>query len=447
VFCSLPEKDKSKRRKSKMKKILSIILSLVMVLSMVACSSDQGTTQTSPSASASDSNVSASGTDNSAQETPVDLPHYKIAVAFTQINATALAQQDYLNNYIAPAFNVEFMFSEAVDSAEVAMTFIENAYAAGCQAIMNFQNSSVEQINAKANELGMYIISNASAAENADLPYVLGNMAGSIPDCAAAYRTMVENFTSDGKSHNVVIISAGAGLGNEQHYECTYAMLDALKDIYGLTYSDSIENLASSRGMTEVSTGTDMKILLYPGYPNSDTYVSGLSSELQTGDYDIVLGCNQATTKFAVAIDEVERAYNMDIKVGYFTSIDEATTAAVNTKDVSGNSSVNSIVVNPGDLLVGGMFAVLYNGLSGYADTMRTNGAGSTFNSPLWLAEDSNVYLKLASLNNSADTLELSVEEIQDMLCVYNAQADVSTIQAQLDGATAEAVLVARGLS
>jgi hypothetical protein len=93
------------------------------------------------------------------------------------------------------------------------------------------------------------------------------------------------------------------------------------------------------------------------------------------------------------------------------------------------------------------MFAVLYNGLSGYADTMRTNGAGSTFNSPLWLAEDSNVYLKLASLNNSADTLELSVEEIQDMLCVYNAQADVSTIQAQLDGATAEAVLVARGLS
>lgn len=429
-----------------MKKIISLILSLALVFSLAACGGDTSSNDSSGSVNTPPASGQGSGAENSTENT-VELKPYKIAVAFTQINATALSQQQYLQTYIAPAFNVEFMFSEAVDSAEAAMTFLENAYAAGCQAVMNFQNSSVEQINAKANELGMYIISNASPAENADLPYVLGNMAGSIPDCAAAYRDMVEEFTRDGQPHNVVIISAGAGLGNEQHYECTYAMLDALKDIYSLTYSEDIENLASSRGMTEVNTGTDMKILLYPGYPNSDTYVSGLSTELQTGDYDIVLGCNQATTKFAVAIDEVERAYNMNIKVGYFSSIDEATTAAVNTLDVSGDSSVNSIIINPGNVLVGGMFAVLYNGLSGHADDMRTNGAGSTFDSPLWLAENADVYTKLAALNVSADTLELSVEDIQNMLCIYNAGANAASIQAQLAETTAEAVLTARGVS
>ena len=264
-----------------MKKLLSILLALIMVFSLVACggqdSTDTPETPNTPSTPAETPETPNEG------EQEIELKPYKIAVAFTQINATALAQQEYLKTYIAPAFNVEFMFSEAVDSAEVAMTFLENAYAAGCQAVMNFQNSSVEQINAKANELGMYIISNAPPAENADLPYVLGSMRAPVSGVADAYKAMVDQFTGDGKAHNVVIISSGAGLGNSQHYECTYAMLETLQKNYNLTYSDTIENLASSRGMTEVETGTDMKILLYPGYPNSDTYVSGLSAELQTG--------------------------------------------------------------------------------------------------------------------------------------------------------------------
>ncbi|MGM9607259.1 MAG: hypothetical protein ACI3XJ_07120 [Oscillospiraceae bacterium] len=426
-----------------MKKLLSILLALVMVFSLAACSGGQGSTDENKTSNppASDSgNTAGQGSDE------VELKPYKIAVAFTQINATALAQQEYLEKYIGPAFNVEFMFSEAVDSAEVAMTFIENAYAAGCQAIMNFQNSSVEQINAKANELGMYIISNSPPAENNDLPYVLGNMRIPVSGVAESFKEVVNQFTSDGKDHNVVIISAGAGLGNTQHYECTYAILEALQQKYGLTYSDTIENLASSRGMTEVDTGTDMRILLYPGYPNADTYVSGLSAELQTGVYDVVLGCNFATTKFAVAIDEVERAYNVDVKVGYVTSIDDAATAAVTTKDVHGNSSVDSIIINPGDTLVGGMFAVLYNGLSGHADAMRTDGAGTVFDTPLWLATDAETYLKLAGLNGSADTLEMSVEDIQEMLCIYNADVTASSLQEKILTLTADGVLSARGL-
>ena len=431
-----------------MKKLLSMLLALVMVFSMVACSNDQGNNETpndKPSASAPVEGNEQ--TPSEGEDKAPELKPYKIAVAFTQINATALSQQEYLKTYIAPAFNVEFMFSEAVDSAEVAMTFLENAYAAGCQAVMNFQNSSVEQINAKANELGMYIISNSPPAENTDLPYVLGNMFAPVSGSAAAYADMVNQFTADGKAHNVVIISSGAGLGNAQHYACTYAMLEALQAKYNLTYSDSIENLASSRGMTQVETGTDMKILLYPGYPNSDTYVSGLSAELQTGVYDIVLGCNQATTKFAVAIDEVERAYNINVKVGYFTSIDDAATAAVTTKDVHGNSSIDSIVVNPGNILVGGMFAVLYNGLSGHADVVRTNNAGTVYDSPLWLAKNAETYLKLAGLNVSAETLEMSVEDIQEMLYIYNPNVTAASFQEKLLSLTADNVLAARGLA
>ncbi len=431
-----------------MKKLLCLLLALVMVFSLAACggkTEPPDPTKTPEQTAAPAGETTPAPDENGGEE--VKLEPYKIAVAFTQINATALAQQEYLKTYVAPAFNVEFMFSEAVDSAEVAMTFIENAYAAGCQAIMNFQNSSVEQINAKANELGMYIISNAPPAENDDLPYVVGSMRIPVSGVAAAFKEMVKHFTADGNAHNVVIISAGAGLGNAQHYESTVSILEALQEAYGLTYADEIENLASSRGMVEVETGTDMKILIYPGYPNADTYVSGLSAELQTGIYDIVLGCNQATAKFAVAIDEVERAYNTDIKVGYVSSsVDEATIATVKTLDVNGNPSVDSVIVNPGNVLVGGMFAVLHNALSGYKDAMRTDGKGTVFYIPLWLAPDAETYLKLTELNSDADKLEMSMEDIQSILCVYHPDVTAQSLQETIETLTADSVLAARGM-
>lgn len=427
-----------------MKKFISLFLVLALVLSMAACGSTSTKEAAPTAANAPAAETQAQATEAGPAE--VELKPYKIAVAFTQINATALAQQKYLQEYVAPAFNVEFMFSEAVDSAETAMTFIENAYAAGCQGILNFENSSVEQINAKANELGMYIVSNSPKAENSDLPYVMGYVAGSVSDVANLYKDVVAEVTSDGQKHNVVIISAGAGLGNEQHYDCTYAMLESLQDIYGLTYSDTIENLASSRGMMELETGSDVKILLYPGYPNSDTYVSGLSTMLQTGDYDVVLGCNQATAKFSVAIDEVERAYNTDIKVSYFSSVDDATTAGFQTTDAFGNSSINSVLINPGNMLIGTMFAVLYNGISGNGDAIRCDGEGYRFNSPMWMAGDADAYMAIAALNGTDGNHELSIEEIQNMLVIYNPGTTYQTISDELSGLTADAVLSARGL-
>ena len=442
-----------------MKKIICLIMAVALAAALMACGKTaepetkateaEVTTQAQTAGGEETQAETAQGeetqTEEPTTEKQVELNPYKIAVAFTQINATALAQQEYLEKYVGPAFNVEFMFSEAVDSADVAMTFIENAYAAGCDAIMNFQNSSVEQINAKANEVGMYIVSNSPAAENDDLPYVVGHVHGAVEDSAAAYKHMVEDFTSDGEDHNVVIISAGAGLGNSQHYECTYAMLEVLQDKYGLSYNDSIENLASSRGMTQVETGTDMKILLYPGYPNSDTYVSGLSAELQSGEYDLVLGCNQATTNFAVAIDEVERAYNFNVKVGYFTSIDDAATSAVTTIDSFGNPSVDSFVINPGDILVGAMFASLYNAISGNPDCVRTNGVGTDYFSPIWVA-DPDTYLKLTELNHSEDTLEMSIDDIKDLLYIYNEDVTPASFQDKLYTLLPDTILEARGL-
>lgn len=436
-----------------LQKLISIILVIGIIIgSLSACgkdtSKDNNADSNSSDTSKNNSDSSDDTKDDSNTSDEVVLEKYKIAVAFTQITAEQLLQQDYLKNYIGPAFNVEFMFSEAIEDADLLMTFMENAYSSGCEGFMNFQNTSIEQANAKANELGMYIITNtANYIENSDLPFSLGSLATSVDSVADMYRDMVDKIVNDGNSHNVVIASAGAGLGNPQHYESTVAILEGLRDLYGLTYDDEIANLASSRNQIEVSTGTDMKILIYPGYPNADTFVSGMSAVLQTGEYDVLLACNQAYTQFSVAIDEVEKAYGFNIKVGAFTTVSDSARSSFTTIDSTGDTSLNSAVLKPSVVVAGGMFAVLYNGITGYSENVRNNGRGDFFNTQMWLVNSAEEYEKLEKINSSADTYELNVEEIKEMLCIYNPNANFQSIYENLDSVTAEGILNARGLN
>jgi hypothetical protein len=380
-----------------------------------------------------------------------ELTKHKIAVVFTQITTESQTQQNYLANYIGPAFNVEFMFSEAIADADTLMTYLENAASWGAEGVMNFQNSSVAQAAAKANELGMYIITNtADAATLLDcntMEYNLGAMATYSTDVAVMYSEMIKDFCGDGKTHNVFISTAGAGLGNLQHYDSTVAILQSLRDTYNLAYADTIENIASSRRPGELVTGRgDVKVYLYPGYPTSDTFVTGVSSILQTGDYDVILCCNQAFTKMTAAIDEVEKAFKFNIKLGAFSTIDDVTRSCFTTIDSTGDTSLNAVVLKPANAIVGGMFAILYNGITGNGEKMKKNGLSDFYNTQMWLAMNANEYFALEKVNTSDTTYELLASEIKQMLCIYNSGANYDSVYRLLDGVTSDYLIRERKL-
>jgi hypothetical protein len=388
--------------------------------------------------------AAVSGTDRSAG---TELQPVKIAVAFWQIDANALLVQKYLQEYVSPALNVSFMFSEAVADADSLMTFMENAYAAGCQGIMNYQNSSIEQAIAKANELGMYIATNTTIeAENSDALYNTGFVAADPVGVAKSFGDLVRVLVNDGRQHNIIIVSAGAGFGNPEHYEAAKAILHTLEDVYGLKYTKTVEELAVSRAETVVANDKGIKIVIYPGFPTGDTYVTGMSVLLQTGDYDTVLACNAAYARFSVAIDEVEKAYGKDIRVSAITSINDQTRTAFTTLDSSGNSSLNSALVMPSVSTAVGLFSLVYNGITGYADRVRINGSGSLFDSPKWKCGDVAEYSRIERINTSDDKWEVTLDELKQLLVVFNPAADSTSIYRQLEGVTSEYILQARGL-
>jgi hypothetical protein len=371
----------------------------------------------------------------------------KIAVAFWQIDANAILIQKYLQSYISPALNVSFMFSEAIDDAEKLMTFMENAYAAGCQGIMNYQGTSIEQAISKANELGLFIANQTpNAAENKDSPYNTGFVAAMAEGVAKSFGDLVNDLVNDGKPHNVIIVSAGAGLGNAEHYESTVNILNTLKRVYGLSYTRPVEDLARSRAETQAANDKGIKIAIYPGYPTGNTYVTGMSTLLQTGDYDTILACNAAYAQFSVAVDEVEKAYKKDIRVAAITSITDQTKTAFTTIDSTGHNSLNSALLMPSISTATGLFALVYNGITGFGDNVRRNGGTLYYDSPKWKCNGVDEYRRIEQINTSADKYEVTLDEIKQMLGVFNPNITADSLYRQLEGVTSEYILKARGL-
>jgi hypothetical protein len=371
----------------------------------------------------------------------------KIAVAFWQIDAQSLLVQKYLNEYLGPALNTDFMFSEAVADADSLITFMENAYAAGCKGIMNYQNSSVEQAIAKANELGMYIATQMPTnPENGDLPYNVGYVSADAVSVADSFGELIASLIQDGKPHNVIIVSAGAGIGNQEHYESTVAILKMLASVYGLKYERPVETLAISRGVTDINNDKGIKITIYPGFPTGDTYVTGMSSLLQTGEYDTVLACNAAYARFVVAIDEVEKAFKKNIRVSAITSLNDQTKTAFSTIDSTGATSLDSALLMPSISQAVGLFALVYNGITGHSDAVRVNGRGAFYNSPKWKCNNATEYTRIEKINSSNAFWEMTIDEVKQLLVPFNPQANYNSIYKTLNELTAQRILAARGL-
>lgn len=399
----------------KLTKVMSLILTLAMVIAFAA-----------PSAfAAKDKSI-------------------KIGVALGSTSAADIMMKDYYENTLGPAFNVKFVFSEALSDTGAVIAFLESAYASGCEAVVVYPTDGLEQIIAKANELGLYLISNAARIQESvkEMPYYAGNVSSGPQLTAESYRTIIEKILADGEKHNVVIVSGGAGMGSTQHNLVTRAVLESLQDAYGLTYNDTIENLAKSTSEVEVETGTDTKIVIYPGFASSDSYVPGMSNILQTGDYDVVICCYNVFSQFAVAINEVEKAYGNNIQVVTLASVDDTTTNAFNTKDTFGNPSIDAVVVKPLCALSAEMFVILYNAIHGNLDQVRANpGEACMYVLPMWYAYGYDEYMALSTLDNSPETYAFQPDDLKPMLVTENPDIDFQTIYDTFYNCTAQSLI------
>ena len=157
-------------------------------------------------------------------------------------------------------------------------------------------------------------------------PYFLGTIGPSIETEIKAAADMAEYFASKDEEHqnHYVITCGGAGRGNEMHRLRTIGILNKLKDVYGLSYDKSPEDLVQTNDVESIETGSDIKIVLVPGYSDKDNLTENLGNLLDTGEYNVVLSV-WSISGFISTIDAIEEKNGKDILVGAIDCFTENT--------------------------------------------------------------------------------------------------------------------------
>jgi len=163
-------------------------------------------------------------------------PEETIKIGFVNYDPTAeqyLVLDNYFN-YLKETYNIEIMASEALDSAEGELAFIDACAAAGCKAVFGYYNVSNEQALLRCAEKGMYYFgqgANKAITENPELmknPYYLGSFYMGNADYEYGYGCI--QMLVEAGCHKIAGVSGGKNFGVQMFIDRWQGAMDAIAD-------------------------------------------------------------------------------------------------------------------------------------------------------------------------------------------------------------------------
>lgn len=344
--------------------IRSVLAVLLAASSLTACG---GSAASSAPASAAASSTAAA-----------PAKQYIIGIAEAQANDETTVRRAYLENYIGPAYNVKFIFSEVLKDDATTKTFIENCADAGADAIIDFKSMSGQMCQICADNDMVYAISGNYIAHpeflETDYPNFAGAVGSNNAELGSLFGTWLkDNVEADG-TEGYLIATGIASSGNQQHIEIGQGILNGIADKYGLTFEQDIADLVTVAETTNAANDKGILVTLYPGSPNKETWLPGVSALIQTGQYNTFLSAGQTYNQSATVVDEVEKSFGINIKVASIGALGTTLETAFNTKDSSGNSSVDLVAIKAVSTQTAAMFAATYNALVSGAECRACRG-------------------------------------------------------------------------
>lgn len=215
-----------------MKKTIALLLAMVMAFSLCACGSK---TESAPAAAGS-APAAAPEAAPAAEAKPV-----KIGVEiYDPTDAEVIQMQTYFALLASQGLNAEFIYSEALASAEDEFAFIDSCYNAGCKGIIGFYNAAKGETVQKCADYGMYYF--GAALDDADAfaafesnPYALDSITYGTGDFDSGY-ALGEYFGKQGIK-KVIYSSGGAAFGVEMFVQ-RKAGFDKACEEFGIEYVD-----------------------------------------------------------------------------------------------------------------------------------------------------------------------------------------------------------------
>lgn len=280
----------------------------------------------------------------------------KIGVLVADVSGEeAQGFRSYYENYIADNYDVEFSYTDALESAEDEKAAIEKFASQGCQAIISFSSSDRAQQIETCEKYGVYyavasgVLDDQQYETYKTYEHFVGQVGPSNETEFEAGKDMGAYYKEEGVSkvalygafvpnpmHVYRVAGVLAGLG------CTYGGASDMDAIVGQIFQDQTVDLSKVAGDVEV-------VAYLQGY--GDTTTDELNAAIQKTP-DAFISVGMATTFFAQSLNEAEISFS---DIDSFTATNETAMKEGKLTYLSGKYSSS----------IGPVFALVMNAIDG----------------------------------------------------------------------------------
>lgn len=280
----------------------------------------------------------------------------KIGVLVADVSGEeAQGFRSYYENYIADNYDVEFSYTDALESAEDEKAAIEKFASQGCQAIISFSSSDRAQQIETCEKYGVYyavasgVLDDQQYETYKTYEHFVGQVGPSNETEFEAGKDMGAYYKEEGVSkvalygafvpnpmHVYRVAGVLAGLG------CTYGGASDMDAIVGQIFQDQTVDLSKVAGDVEV-------VAYLQGY--GDTTTDELNAAIQKTP-DAFISVGMATTFFAQSLNEAGISFS---DIDSFTATNETAMKEGKLTYLSGKYSSS----------IGPVFALVMNAIDG----------------------------------------------------------------------------------
>ena len=380
-----------------MKKAIALILALALCLPLAAC-----------------------GAKTPAEKQTAETLHKIGVIVYNTGDREVIGFRDYLKNYIEKNFEmVQFVYSGSIQSGEEELAFIQNACDEGVEGFMSFVSHDLAaEVALCEKNKAYYMLASGTVADEefdavADNPWFLGMFGPGKPFEFQAGADLARFFLGKGYCTRYFILSGGAAMGNEMHYQRTLGILDTFASAYGIAFSTPREELAGVSEPTTIHTDK-FSVTICPGYVARDPYLTAAKEAYAAGSYDAVL-CVLPPEEMTLAFGKTP-----------FGVIDAYHSRNMELFD----SGSLQFVVGKYSSLIGPAFALMLNALTGYSEEFRSNGKALQVTQGFWSSDSREDYVEKYTLSISAAKNAYSFDDLSSVIRIYNPDATVNELVA-----------------
>ena len=396
-----------------MKRVFVILMIMAMCLGMISCAPSSASNEEKPS------------------ETQV----HKIGViVYNTGDEEVISFREYLQGYIESNFEmVKFIYSDSIRSREEELAFIQRACNDGVEGFMSFLSHDLEAEVAlcEKNQAYYLLASGTVSREDFDAvagnPWFLGMFGPGQPFEFQAGADMARFFVKEQLGNRYFILSGGAPLGNEMHYQRTLGILDTLSTAYGVNFPQSRSELAAVSEAVTIENDK-LTITICPGYVSRENYLAAAKDAYEPGKYDVVLS--------VLPPEEM---------VGAIGNTPLGIVDSYNTRNLQLYvDGVLRFVVGKYSSMIGPAFALMLNAVTGYSADFRDNGLAIKVTQGFWSSESEEDYSEKYAFANSAAMNAYNFDDLSQVIRIYNPAANLNELVALAEACSYRSVQARR---